>query len=166
MKNFITTIFYFLLALSFIQISRAANNSCDTKQKDLSAIAAATLKQINLEDLRKIVLVDGETISTSEMRFIDLREDQSIDLILLKDNSVIDRNDILGIFDCNDTFANFNNINNLNKEPREDDRIISDELRIGIPDYLKKELLGIDGGGMTIPEEVLHNHFTKHNLKN
>ena len=139
MKKFNTTLFYFVLAFSFMSLSRAASNKCETLQENLSSITAETLKQIKLEDLRQIVLVDGDIISTSDMRFIDLREDQSIDLILLKNNTIIDRNDILGAVDCKGFFAN---INKLNKEPREDDRTSSDQLKIALPDYLKKKLFG------------------------
>jgi hypothetical protein len=148
MNNFMKTIFYFLLMLSFIQVGRSQELTKETKLNYTHDLTADTLRQIRLDEFRKIILLDGKSISTSEMRFVDLREDQSIDMIYLKNNIVIDRIDILTAGDSN-------------KEPREDDRIAPENLRIKIPNNVKRELLGVDGGGMTIPQDLLHGTRTK-----
>jgi hypothetical protein len=143
MNNFVKTIFYLMLLLSFMQVGRAQALSKDLNDLASGNITAETLKNIRLDEFRKIVLFDGKSISTNEMRFIDLREDNSIDMIFLKDNTVIDRTDILSA-------------SGVNKEPREEDKTSSTDIIIIIPDELKRELLlGVDGGGMTIPEDLL-----------
>ncbi|MBT7609231.1 MAG: hypothetical protein HN576_05715 [Bacteriovoracaceae bacterium] len=145
MNNFMKTIFYLLLLLSFIQVGRSQGLALNENNLTAGKLTTENLRKIRLDEFRKIILLDGKSISTNEMLFVDLREDQSIDMIYLKDNTVIDRIDIYTAGD-------------INKGPREDDRISPENLRITIPANLKRELLlGVDGGGMTIPEDLLKN---------
>jgi hypothetical protein len=141
MRNSLITLFYCLVAFSSIQLGQAqsfTNQICEAE------VSTKGLREIKLDEFRKIILFDGQSILASEMKYIDLRADQSIDMIYLNDNTVIDRTDIY-------------NASGVNKEPRESDRISPDQLRITVPEKLRRELLGVDGGGMTIPSEVLKN---------
>ena len=83
MNNFMKTIFYLLLLLSFIQVGRSQGLALNENNLTAGKLTTENLRKIRLDEFRKIILLDGKSISTNEMLFVDLREDQSIDMIYL-----------------------------------------------------------------------------------
>ena len=175
------TLFYFALGISLLQFASAkepreddrgtvseeelilyeSGKTAEKCLKNVKCVADSSeelLKLIRIRELKRLNLFNGKKVRPTEIKSIDLREDQSIDSVQLQDNTVVDRTDIL--------FAETNGKEpreedkaprEEEKAPREEDKVSPEQLRIQLPAPLKKELeLGVDGGGMTIPEELLN----------
>lgn len=137
---------------------------CLKRVKCVEDSSQELLKLIRIRELKRLHLFNGKKVKPTEIKSIDLRVDQSIDSVQLQDNTVVDRTDILSAETKQKTGLTGKAPREKDKapreeekSPREEDRVSPEQLRIHLPSSLKEELeLGVDGGGMTLPEELLN----------